>query len=194
MRMADATSHDPVVGRAPRAPEGHSPSTRARTAHPDHEPLCIDVPIGHLAPAMDGRVRSRVPIHLSLDVEFYTRETGQWGGTVDAATHKYRLRGSFLELSTQVRVRYALPSRTVSRWVPGFGVFGMPTGPWPLDRFRPASDVDLGDLVRLAELSRVYNHNMKEHATVDAPVRAAFIPREHERELRDIAARLAGNS
>jgi hypothetical protein len=158
--------------------------------YPDHEPLCVDVPIGHLMPALDGGPRSRVPIHLSLDVEFYRRNTSQWGGTLDAAAHKYRLRGSFLELFTQVRVRYGLRSRAPSRWVPGFGVFGAADGPWPLTRFRPASGVDLADLLRMSELSEMYDRNLK--TPLDGPATAVLIPREHERELRDIAPRLAG--
>lgn len=167
------------------------PDVDTPRALPDHEPLCLDVPIGHIVPAMDGGPRSRVPIHLSLDIEFYARDTRRWGGTVDAAGHQFRYRGSFLELVTQVRVRYARRTRTPSRWVAGFGMFGADEGPWPLARFRPASGVDVVDLLRLAELSRVHHRNL--FGSVDGPNSARFIPRGHERELRDIAARLAGN-
>lgn len=159
--------------------------------YPDHEPLCIDVPIGHLVPAVDGGPRSRVPIHLSLDIEFVTRATRQWGGTVDAAAHKYRLRGVFLELSIQVRVRYGARRRAPSRWESGFGAFGDPGGLWPLSRFRPASGVDVDDLLRLADVSVLYNRNLR--SSLDGPTNAVFIPRDHERELRAIAARLASN-
>lgn len=155
-------------------------------SHTDHEPLCADVPIGrvmHRSILPDGMPLD-VEHYLSVDVDFYWRDAGYWGDSFAAGNVPFRLRGPILELSIQVRVRPLAPWCEVARF-DELRQLGDPAGPWPLDRFRVDPAVQLGDIIRLAELAR-YNRNLK----ADAPTEATLIPRPQVREIRAIVERL----
>lgn len=160
-----------------------------------HQTLCADVPIGrvlHRSLLPDGTPLD-VEHYLSLNVEFYRRHTDFHVGGVNEIEHRFGLRGPVLELSLQVLVRHLAPWRHVAQFVNDLHQLGDPRGPWPLNRFTPAPGVTLGAVLRLAELSRVYNHNLKDFENFDgAPTRAVFIPREVEQEIREITGQLAG--
>lgn len=152
-----------------------------------HEPLCVDVPI--------GRIVNRVDHYLSLNVDFYQRLAEFHTGGLQHVEHKFGLSGGpVLELSVQVVVRPLTPWCVVIDYVNDLHQLGDPGGPWPLDRFRPAPGVALDAVLRLAELCRKYNHNLKDPQAIDSPTRAVFIPREVEQEIRDIAAQLRGGN
>lgn len=156
----------------------------SRAPESDHEPLCTNVLIGRVLN------RYRWSTHLRLTVEFFRRQTSNFGGSVKAAEARYQLRGSFMELQIQVRSRPAPWITPADEWShTGLDQFGDPDGPWPPSRFLLATGIDLDDLTRLAALSRRYNRNW-DHAPANAPSRAVFIPREAEQEIRDIAERL----
>lgn len=131
--------------------------------------------------------------YLSIDIEFDRRATSFLADRrVVAAEFDFQMRGCFLVLATQIRVRALTRHGVLYRFVPNVGLLGHPGGPWPLSRFQVTSGVDLLDLYRLTDLSMKYHHNM--FGTANSPTMVRFIPRSHERELRGIAARLASNS
>lgn len=136
----------------------------------DHESLCADVPI--------GRIDTGTITYLSVFIDLYHRHSAYFGAVEGEAAH-------FLEVSIQVGVRpltRGVRPKMVAKYVSGFGQFGRRDGPWPLHGFHVVRGLDLRALTRLGELSDMYNK------------RAVFITRQHEVELRDIAARLAGNA
>lgn len=159
--------------------------------------LCDDVPIGRVIqrrPAPGG-MTLLVEEYLSVDVSFHPRHTAFFHGTVESADHRFRLRGPVLELLIEVHVRPLAPWAEVARYVNGLHQLGDADGPWPLVRFQPAPGVLIGTVLRLGELSQMYNQNLRfALVSFDKPARAVFIPREHERELREIAARLRANA
>lgn len=156
--------------------------------------LCEDTPIGRVVRrySAPGGVTLLVDEFLSVDVSFHKRHTDFFHGTVTSVEHDYRLRGPILELLIEVRVRRFTQSREPYKFVTGLHQLGDPDGPWPLDRFQPAPGILIGTLLRLAELSQMYNLNVRfAIAAEDGKLaRAVFIPREHEQEIRDIAARI----
>ena len=182
MRMADTPSPDLVLGGVATAgaPREVDPPAPTRPGQ-----LCIDAPIGRVV------IPPRTPacflaVYLSVDVEISWRDT-KAHTAVNVASQRYRFAGPMLVVAVQLRVR-PLRRRAVPYFVDGLGSLGDPAGPWPLGRLQLKAGVNLADVLRLGELSRLYNRNM--HSQVDASTTALLVPRADERELWEIAGRL----
>lgn len=145
------------------------------------ESLCRDAPIGRvLVPAR--RAAAPIPVYLSVDIQLSWRSTRR--DKVVDPSRGYRFSGTLPVLGIQLILRAFGPDRPPFRFVDGLGE----PGDCAPGQFQPRAGI-LADILRLGELSQQYNRNMRTH--VNAPPTVVFIPREHERELRDIAARLA---
>lgn len=157
----------------------------------DLEPLCENVPFGRLGLRF-----------LSIDIAFCHRDVEEWDAVEAAlpdqhpAAESFQLKeGVFLELSVQTRASWPLPWRRAYRLLParayqfwpGFGHNGGDTG-W-LGDLTPRLGVDTADLTRLAQISSQYNNNARLNPA-SGRIKALFIPRAIEAEIRGIAARL----
>jgi hypothetical protein len=174
-----------VVSAPSPAPESSELASEAN--QPMWEPLCIGVPIGRVI----SRYGLLPPTWLLLYIDLYRHHTEQFGGAATVVGHRFRMRGPLTELVVQVRVT---PGRLAPEVFEKLNDFGAPAGPWPLDRFRPAHGINVPDLERLAELSRLYDSNMHGQTSPGGDLRAVLIPRSDEQEIRHIAGRLAGNT
>jgi hypothetical protein len=148
----------------------------------DEEVLCRDVAV--------GKVGRRC---LSLDVSFFHRDTCEWGGVVKSRLADFVVHGVFLELGVQgivrpdvVRLKPTAPRpRARAYWA---GMHWWNTPRWDTSRMIVADGVQLEDLTRLHDLAAAYCHSMV--VVPGTEVRAVFMERGHELEIRQIAERL----
>lgn len=149
----------------------------------DEEVLCKEVTV--------GKIGRRV---LSLDVSLYHRDTAEWGsGQVHCRVADFALNGVFLELGVQGVIRRdgkplkpGAPLPRPMAYMPGMSWWG--TAQWDASRMILAPGIERCDLDVLHDLANAYCNAMIVHP--ERRVRAVFMSRIHELQIRQICERL----